>query len=76
MEKILKGLFQEEPFLVTFVYSEEGISYRIDDNRGNILGEAYRGSSAEEIKSMSDGELENLLRELLANTHRLLTSPL
>lgn len=74
IERILIGIFQPKEFRVTFMYFNDEISFRIDDASGRIIGESYRGTPVSEIKSMSDGEIENRLRELLANTHRLLHS--
>ena len=74
IDRILVGILRPKAFRVTFGYSDEGISFRIDDTGGNILGEAYRGTSVSEIKNMSDEAIEKRLKEILANTQRLLYS--
>jgi hypothetical protein len=73
IERILTAIFHPKQFLVTFVYTDEGISFRVDDTSGNILGESYPPTSVREIESMSDGQIENRLKELLANTERFLS---
>jgi hypothetical protein len=72
IEKIVAGLLAPDTYLITFVYSGEGIMFRIDDLRGQILAEAYRETLASEIKGMSDEEIESRLKSLFANTHQFL----
>lgn len=74
IERILGGILRPEMFRITFGYSDEGISFRIDDGGGNILGEAYSATPITEIENMSDKTIENRLKQILANTHRLLYS--
>ena len=73
IERILIGMLGgPEKFRVAFVYSDEEISFRIDDANGHIMCESYRGTSANEIKAMTDDAIAKRLDEMFANTHRLL----
>jgi hypothetical protein len=74
IERILLGLLNPKPYRSSYLYSDEGISFRIDDANGRILCEAYRPTTAGEVQSMSDEWIESRLKEMFANTHRLLYS--
>jgi hypothetical protein len=67
IETVLCGLMGATPYRSTYVYSDDGVSFRVDDAHGQILCEAYRPTSAEEIANMSDERIEDRLREMFAN---------
>lgn len=73
IERILTGIFHSKQFQVTFVYTDEGISFRVDDINGNILCESYPPTSVRVIESMSDEQIEHRLKELVANTEQNLS---
>lgn len=73
IKRILTAILHPKQFFVTFVYPDEGISFRVDDTSGGILIESYPPTSVREIESMSDEQLESRLKEMLANTQRLLS---
>ena len=73
IERILTAILHPKQFQVTFVYTDEGISFRVDGSGGNILGESYPPTSVREIESMSDEQIGSRLKELLANAERLLS---
>lgn len=72
IEAILSGLMGATPYRSTYGYSDDGVSFRVDDAHGQILCEAYRPTSATEIASMSDQQIESHLKDMFANTHRVL----
>jgi len=72
IEAALSGLMHPAKYISTYVYSDDGVSFRVDDANGQILCEAYRATSAGEIASMSDERIKARLKEMIANTHRLL----
>ena len=75
IERIVARLLNPEPHRITFVYSEEGISFMIDGANGRILAESYRETSVSEIENMDDDKIANRLKELFASTRRLLHYP-
>jgi hypothetical protein len=72
IENILSGLMGTVPYRFAFVFADQGTSFRIDDADGQILCEAYGPTSATEIAALSDEQIENRLKEMFANTQRLL----
>jgi len=74
IETILSGLMQPKQYRSTYLYTDDGISFRIDGANGEILCEAYSPTSAREIQQMTDQRIESRLKEMFANTHRLLHS--
>ena len=75
IDRILNRLFQSAQFRIEYAYSEEGISFRIDDTKGDIVGETNRETPIEVIEGMSDAELEQQLKIVFENTQRFLTEP-
>ena len=73
IERILTAILHPKQFVVAFVYPSEGISFRVDDANGGILIESYSPTSIGEIESMSDEQIESRLKEMIANTKRLLS---
>lgn len=75
IETILSGLIAPMQYRSTYLYADDGISFRIDDAAsGQILCEAYSPTSAGEIRGMSDEHIKSRLMEMCANTQRLLYS--
>lgn len=72
IERGLSALMGARPFRSTYVYSDNGVSFRVDDAEGQILCEAYSPTSAAEIAAMTDEQIEARLKEMFANTQRLL----
>ena len=66
IERITAKILSTTPHIITFVFSEDEISFRIDGTDGSILAEAYRGTHTSDIESMSDEKIEGRLKELLA----------
>jgi hypothetical protein len=72
IEAILSGLMGPTPYHSTYGYSDHGVSFRVDDADRQILCESYRPTLAKQIAGMSDERIEARLKELFANTRRLL----
>ena len=72
IEAVLSGLMGATAYRSTYGYSDDGVSFRVEDAHRQILCEAYRPTSAESIASMTDQQIESRLKVMFANTHRLL----
>lgn len=71
IERVLSALMGATPFRSAYVYSDNGVSFRVDDAHGQILCEAYSPTAAVEIAAMTDEQIEGRLKEMFANTQRL-----
>jgi hypothetical protein len=72
IEAALSSLMGATSYRSSYVYSDDGISFRVDGAEGRILCESYRPTSAREIADMSDEQIARRLQEMFAKTGRLL----
>lgn len=72
IETILSGLMNPTQYHSIYVYSDEGISFRIDDANGQIMCESNSPTSAREIQQLTHQEIENRLKMSFAKTLQLL----
>jgi len=67
IERIVASMLAPKFHRITYVFSEDEISFRIDGSNGDVLAEAYRGTPIREIEKMTEEQIEHKLKELFAN---------